>query len=144
MRRSCSKSQSAFSHDQQKCEKMISTSLTAQCRTCCKLGHPSQLCKEDLPTCSICSGRHSRDAHRCGNQGCVKGGNDKPVPDCCETIPLKCPNCGDKHTASFPGCPVKAEAINALKIRTNRVSSSPADPVVPVDNDTEITDAAHN
>lgn len=124
-----------------KCEKMISSSLITQCRKCCKFGHPTQLCKEELPTCPICSGRHTRDAHRCGNNGCVKGGNDKPVPDCCETIPMKCPNCGDNHTASFPGCPIKATAITALQTRTNRASSSPVDPVVPEDKDTEIEDA---
>jgi hypothetical protein len=108
-----------------KCEKMFSSSPVTQCRNCCKFGHPAQLCKQELPTCPICAGAHTREAHRCGNQGCVKGGNDKPVPACCETIPLKCPNCNDQHTASFPGCPEKVAAITALHLRTNRVSSIP-------------------
>jgi hypothetical protein len=108
-----------------KCEKMFSSSPVTQCRHCSKFGHPAQLCKQELPTCPICAGAHTREAHRCGNQGCVKGGNDKPVPACCDTTPLKCPNCFENHTASFPGCPSKVAAIAALHLRTNRTSSIP-------------------
>jgi hypothetical protein len=129
-----------------KCEKMFSASLITQCRNCCKFGHPAQLCKETSPTCPICSASHTRDAHRCGNQGCIKGGNDKATPGCCDTIPLKCPNCNDQHTASFPGCPVKADAIAALRIRTNRATSINAPPLLPPasehgEEDAVITDA---
>jgi hypothetical protein len=44
-----------------KCEHMFSSSLTTQCRNCCKFGHPTQLCKQELPTCPICYGQHTRD-----------------------------------------------------------------------------------
>jgi hypothetical protein len=63
-----------------KCEKMFSASLITQCRNCCKFGHPAQVCKQEHPTCPIYASCHSRNQHRCGNQGCVKERNDKPVP----------------------------------------------------------------
>jgi hypothetical protein len=72
-----------------KFEKMFSSSTITQCRQGCKFGHPAQLCKQDLHTCPICASAHTTEAHRCGNTGCVKGGNDKPVLACCDTVTRK-------------------------------------------------------
>jgi hypothetical protein len=107
-----------------KCEKMFSSSPIKQCRNCNKFGHPSQLCKQELPSCSICASNHTRNDHRCGNEGCVKGGNTKPTPGCCDTVAMRCFNCSGEHTANYPQCPTKLAASASLNARINRTTSS--------------------
>jgi hypothetical protein len=108
-----------------KCKKMFSSSAVIQCHHCSRFGHLMKLCKQELPTCLICAGAHFKEAHHCGNPGCIKGGNDKPVPACCNTTPLKCPNCGDKYTAFFPDSLEKIVEITIFQAYTNHTSSIP-------------------
>ncbi|KAG0122263.1 hypothetical protein HOY82DRAFT_544412, partial [Tuber indicum] len=49
-----------------------SRSNSTQCRLCWQFGHPMPMCKQDQPTCPLCSCSHARSAHRCLNPTCPK------------------------------------------------------------------------
>ena len=80
-------------------ERAYSSSPQTQCKKCWKFGHVKHLCKEEAPTCPFCSLGHTKAEHRCPNPSYPKGGNLKPVLDCCPAAPAKCPNCGEPHSA---------------------------------------------
>ena len=86
-------------------ERAYSSSPETQCEKCWKFGHVKHQCKEEAPTCPFCLLSHMKAEHRCPNPSCPKGGNLKPVLDCCPAAPAKCPNCGESHSAHSRDCP---------------------------------------
>ena len=103
---------------------MSSSSPLTQCRKCYQYGHHTSRCKAPNPRCPLCVGLHPRNHHRCGNAGCEKGGNTRPVAGCCATMPLACCLCGRPHSATSPLCQYKADALERFRTRSNRVPSS--------------------
>ena len=68
-----------------------------------RLGHVKSRCKN--PTvCPLCAGPHAKAEHRCPNPTCPKGGNLKPVLNCCIASPALCPNCSEEHWAGYRDC----------------------------------------
>ena len=79
-----------------------------QCNNCWRFGHVKPRCKN--PTvCPLCAGPHAKAEHRCPHPTCPKGGNLKPVLNCCIVSPARCPNCSEDHSAGFrdySACPI--------------------------------------
>ena len=75
-----------------------------QCKKCWKFGHVKYQCKEETPTCPFCLLNHTKAEHRCPNPSCPRGGNLKPVLNCCPAPPAKCPNCGEPHSTRSRDC----------------------------------------
>ena len=46
--------------------------------------------------------------HRCPYPTCPRGGNLKPVLNCCIASPARCPNCSEDHAASYKDCTARA------------------------------------
>jgi len=90
-----------------KVELDFSANPRSQCRNCWRYGHTHQRCLATDPTCPICALHHTRVAHRCQNPTCSRGGNNKPVPSCCQTSLPHCCICGNDHTATFKECPAR-------------------------------------
>ena len=79
------------------------SSPSNQCNNCCRFGHVKPRCKK--PTiCPLCAGPHAKTEHRCPNPTCPRGGNLKPVLNCCIASPGRCPNCSEDHSASYRDC----------------------------------------
>ena len=61
------------------------------------------LCKN--PTvCPLCAGPQAKAEHRCPNPTCPRGGNLKPVLNCCIASPARYPNCSEDHSAGYRDC----------------------------------------
>lgn len=112
-----------------KCECMVSTNAATQCRNCQKFGHIAVRCKQEFPSCPFCNLRHTRAAHWCGNSGCEKGGNDKPVPGCFGVFLLHYANCGTMHVSTSPTCPIRIEVLASLHSRFATTAAPPPPPV---------------
>ena len=54
--------------------------------------------------CPLCAGPHAKAEHRCPNPTCPRGGNLKPVFNCCIASPARCPNYSEDHSASYRDC----------------------------------------
>src|SRR5712664_1919855 len=63
-------------------------------------------CKNPV-ICPLCAGSHSKADHRCSNPSCSKGGNLKPVLNCCIASPAHCANCEEDHSARYRDCPAR-------------------------------------
>src|SRR6266403_1614331 len=57
--------------------------------------------------CPLCAGSHSKADRRCSNPSCPKGGNLKPVLNCCVVSPAHCANCEENHSARYWDCPAR-------------------------------------
>jgi hypothetical protein len=90
-----------------KVERAYSSSKNTQCTNCWKFGHHQQRCPQPYPTCPLCSLAHSKSAHRCPNPTCPKGGNIKPILNCCPSSAACCPNCKEDHSARYRDCPAR-------------------------------------
>jgi len=76
------------------------------CGRCTRWGHSEFRCHQDgAPTCSICSGQHRTEGHRCEVTTCGATGK------ACSHTALKCPNCGGRHPAQDARCKEKTAAI---------------------------------
>ena len=87
-----------------KVEKTVNANRYTQYNNCYRFGHTSQRCKQTHPSCPFCALHHTRSAHRCLNPTCPKGGNSRPISDCCPTSPPHYPNCGCDHDAFSREC----------------------------------------
>ena len=87
-------------------ERAYSSTPTSQCHNCWKFGHVKPRCKEPV-VCPLCAGAHPKADHRCSNPSCPKGGNLKPVLNCCVASPAHCPNCEENHSARYRDCPAR-------------------------------------
>jgi len=76
------------------------------CGRCSRWGHSEFRCHQDgAPTCSICSGQHRTEGHRCEVTTCGATGK------ACSHTALKCPNCRGRHPAQDARCKEKTAAI---------------------------------
>lgn len=128
-----------------RCERLIATNAATQCRNCQQFGQIAARCKQDHPTYPICSLNHTRVAHRCSNDGCEKGGNLKPVPDCCGATLSKCSICKLSHPSFSPSCPSRITALASLKARFTKAAPAPTPEPTPrtnepMEEDTAVTD----
>ena len=81
-------------------ERAYPSSPSKQCNNCWRFGHVKPRCKN--PTvCPLCACSHIKAEHRCPNPTCPKGGNLKPVLNCCIASPARCPNCSEDHSAGY-------------------------------------------
>ena len=84
-------------------ERAYLSSPSKQCNHCWRFGHVKPRCQN--PTvCPLCTGSHTKAEHRCPNPTCPKGGNLKPVLNCCIASPARCPNCSEDHSAGYRDC----------------------------------------
>ena len=84
-------------------ERAYPSSPSKQCNNCWRFAHLKPRCKN--PTvCPLCAGPHAKAEHRCPNSTCPKGGNLKPVLNCCIASPARCPNCSENHSAGDRDC----------------------------------------
>ena len=84
-------------------ERAYPSSRSKQCNNCSRFGHVKPRCKN--PTlCPLCAGIHTKAEHRCPNPTCPKGGNLKPVLNCCIASPAHCSNCSEDHAAGYRDC----------------------------------------
>jgi hypothetical protein len=76
------------------------------CGRCSGWGHSEFRCHQGgAPACSICSGQHRTEDHRCEVATCGKVGK------VCPHTAMKCPNCGRGHPAQDARCRAKLAAI---------------------------------
>ena len=84
-------------------ERAYPSSPSKQCNNCRRFGHIKPHCKN--PTvCPLCAGSHTQVEYHCPNPTCPKGGNLKPVHNCCFASPARCPNCSDDYSAGYRDC----------------------------------------
>ena len=84
-------------------ERAYPSSPSKQCNNCSRFGHVKPRCKN--PTvCPLCASSHTGAGHCCPNPTCPKGGNLKPVLNCCIASPARCPNCFKDHSAGYRDC----------------------------------------
>ena len=74
-----------------------------QCNNCSRFGHVKPR-RKNPTVCPLCAGPHAKAEHRCPNPTCPKGGNLKPVLNCCIASPARCPNCSKDHSAGYRDC----------------------------------------
>ena len=94
-------------------------SAGTQCGKCYKLGHPTAMCKDILPTCGVCAEQHASKDHTCSIPGC-------PGKTRC-THRIKCATCGNPHKAWDIQCPTKVAARSTAR-------KNPEDPIHPENN----------
>ena len=84
-------------------ERVYPSSPSKQFNNCWGFGDVKPRCKN--PTvCSLCAGPHAKAEDRCPNSTCPKGGNLKPVLNCCIASPARCPNCSEDNSAGYRDC----------------------------------------
>jgi hypothetical protein len=81
---------------------------TSLCRNCQGYGYHSKLCKEEKPTCAICTQQHNTKDHPCLIPTCHAGKS-------CNHPPLKCAACGASHKATDPLCPVRIKHLATFR-----------------------------
>jgi len=82
------------------------------CGRCSRWGHSEFCCHQDgAPTCSICSGQHRTEGHRCEVTTCGATGK------ACSHTALKCPNCRGQHPAQDARCKETTAAIAIARDR---------------------------
>ena len=84
-------------------ERAYPLSPSKQCNNCWRFGHVKSRCKNST-ICPLCAGPHAKTEHRCPNPTCPRGGNLKPVLNCCIASPARCPNCSEDHSVSYRDC----------------------------------------
>jgi hypothetical protein len=74
-----------------------------RCTNCQRFGHKTKRCQACAPVCAKCSGSHK-------------------TPDCTvtEKQALKCPNCGEHHSAAYRGCKRFQNVEKTLKIASKQ------------------------
>ncbi|CAF1534756.1 unnamed protein product [Didymodactylos carnosus] len=78
-----------------------------RCFKCQQLGHYANECNNQIK-CGKYSGNHGLDN--------------------CTNTTLNCPNCGDAHKATYPGCKVRLQYINNIKAKSYAEALSAAPP----------------
>ena len=90
-------------------ERAYPSSPSKLCNNCWRFGLVKPRCKN--PTvCPLCTGPHGKAEYRCPNPTCPKGGNLKPVLNCCIASPARCPNCSKDHSAGYTDCTARPVA----------------------------------
>jgi hypothetical protein len=85
-------------------DKYLPYGPSSQCGKCCKLGHPTTMCRDENPTCGICGQPHTTRYHPCPAPDCPAGGK-------CIHTPMHCVNCqSNLHTSINPACPQREKA----------------------------------
>ena len=85
-------------------DKYLPYGPSSQCGKCCKLGHPTTICRDQDPTCGICGQPHNTRYHSCPAPDCPAGGR-------CTHTPMYCVNCQNNlHTSVNRACPQREKA----------------------------------
>lgn len=79
-----------------------------QCTKCQQYGHPTPLCKAELPTCAVCAQNHTTREHPCKFDVCKAG-------PACTHPPIKCAVCSAPHKATDPNCPERVKLSPFLR-----------------------------
>ena len=104
---------------------------------CGQWGHSEFRCQWVTTTCTICSGTHRTEEHKCEVATCGKSGK------VCPHTEMKCPNCGGGHPAQDARCGAKRTAIQIARSRCasapqpampNQEPRHPAQPLQPAAN----------
>lgn len=83
-----------------------------QCKQCWKYDHYRQTCKQEHPTCRLCSGPHHENSHKC--EHCDKRD--------CQHIPLKCTNCAEAHPSDYSQCNARRAATGSEQTMSHTTS----------------------
>ena len=95
---------------------------TTQCKHCQLYGHPTTMCKAELPACAVCNKSHLTKDHPCTIATCKAG------PSCTHP-PIVCASCGDGHKSSDPNCPKRI----ILMTRRREEREEKRNPTAPTD-----------
>lgn len=74
-----------------------------QCKQCWRYDHYQQTCKQEGPTCRLCSGPHHDRSHKC--RQCDKRD--------CQHIPFNCVNCNEAHPSDYSQCNVRRTTVGS-------------------------------
>ncbi len=83
-----------------------------QCKLCWRYDHFQQTCKQEGPTCRLCSGPHHERSHKC--QQCDKRD--------CQHIPLKCVNCDEAHPSDYSQCNARRTVVGSERTTPHAIA----------------------